>query len=101
MRKQSMDGENFTLPTFEKCLLAFSRVLYDHEVVIAYNSSLTEEDQEYVRVDPSLNPQGSLFNFIYGQSGSVNVLTNEEGSRHFIKLRLAPAQFVILSNKPM
>ncbi len=101
MRKQSMDGENFTLPTFEKCLLAFSRVLYDHEVVIAYNSSMTEEDQEYIRVDPLLNPQGSVFAFIYGQSGNVNVLTNEEGSRHFIKLRLAPGQFVILSNKPM
>lgn len=99
MRKLSVDGKDFSLPTFEKCLLAFSRVLYDHEMVIAYNSSLVEQDEEYVRVDPLLNPQGSVFTFIYGQSGSVNVLTNEEGNRHFIKLRLAPAQFVILSNK--
>lgn len=99
MRKLSADGKNFSLPTFEKCLLAFSRVLYDHEVIVAYNSSLVEQDEEYVRVDPLLNPQGGVFYFIYGQSGSVNVLVNEEGNRHFIKLRLAPAQFVILSNK--
>ncbi|MGG7665506.1 hypothetical protein [Dyadobacter sp. BHUBP1] len=43
-------------------------------MIVAYNSSLVEEDEEYVRVDPLLNPKGGVFNFIYGQSGSVNVL---------------------------
>lgn len=99
MRKLSVDGSTFSLPTFEKCLLAFSRVLYDHEMVIAYNSSLTEPDEEYILVDPLLNPAGSIFVFIYGRTGSVHVLANEEGNRHFIKLRLEPAQFVVLSNR--
>ncbi|CAG5017863.1 Alpha-amylase [Dyadobacter sp. CECT 9275] len=99
MRKLSVDGKNFMLPTFEKCLLAFSRVLYDEEIVVAYNSSQDEYDEEYIRVDPLLNPQGSSLNFIYGQHGSVNVLLNEEGNKHFIKLKLEPGQFVVLTNK--
>ncbi|WP_439585618.1 alpha-amylase family glycosyl hydrolase [Dyadobacter bucti] len=100
MRKLSVDGKDFMLPTFEKCLLAFSRVLYDEEIVVAYNSSQDENDEEYVRVDPLLNPQGSSLRFIYGQQGSVNVLLNEEGNKHFIKLKLEPGQFVVLTNKP-
>jgi glycosidase len=99
MRKLSVDGEHFMLPTFEKCLLAFSRVLYDEEIVVAYNSSQDEYDEEYIRVDPLLNPQGSTLRFIYGQQGSVNVLLNEEGNKHFIKLKLEPGQFVVLTNK--
>ena len=63
MRKLSVDGKTFSLPTFEKCLLAFSRVLYDHEMIVAYNSSLTEPDEEYILVDPLLNPAGSAFVF--------------------------------------
>jgi glycosidase len=99
MRELSEDGKTFHLPAYEKCLLAFSRVLYDQEMIIAYNSSLTEHDEEYILVDSLLNPEGSIFHFIYGQEGKVNVLMNQEGDRHFIKLRLGPAQFVILSNE--
>ena len=99
MRELSEDGKTFHLPVFEKCLLAFSRVLYDEETVIAYNSSLTEEDEEYILVDPLLNPEGSLFYFVYGKTGHLHVLMSEDGNKHFIKLRLAPAQFVILSNE--
>ena len=99
MRELSDDGKNFHLPIFKKCLLAFSRVLYDQEIIVAYNSSLTDQDEEYILVDPMLNPEGSKFRFIYGQSGHISVLRNEEGDRHFIKLKLEPAQFVILSNR--
>jgi len=99
MREMSDDGINFHLPVFEKCLLAFSRVLYDEEFVIAYNISLTQTDVEYILVDPLLNPEGSKFHFVYGARGHLSVLRNEEGNRHFIKLNLAPDQFVILSNE--
>jgi glycosidase len=98
MRELSDDGKSFHLPIFKKCLLAFSRVLYDQEIIVAYNSSLTDQDEEYILVDPMLNPEGSKFRFIYGQSGHISVLRNEEGDRHFIKLKLEPAQFVILGN---
>ena len=101
MRELSDDGQSFHLPVYKKCLLAFSRVLYDQEIVVAYNTSLHDPDEEYVLVDPLLNPEGSKFKFLYGQSGHISVLRNEEGNRHFIKLRLEPSQFVILTNSPL
>jgi len=100
MREGSHDGKNFNLPIYEGCLLSFSRVLFDEEVVIAYNSSLTSDDEEYIEVDSHLNPEGAVMKFIYGQTGKTHVLRSEDGNRYFIKVKLAPAQFVVLSNKP-
>jgi glycosidase len=99
MREFSSDGKVFQLPVYHDCLLAFSRILYDEEMIIAYNDSLTNEDEEYIVVDRHLNSEGSAFRFCYGGSGKIHVLKNEDGSRHFIKLKLAPAQFVILTNR--
>jgi hypothetical protein len=98
MRESSADGSHFRLPFFKDCLLAFSRILYDEELLIAYNDSTTRDDEEYVCVDRHLNPEGSTFRFVYGGRGKLHVLKNEDGSRHFVKLKLSPTQFVILSN---
>ncbi len=99
MRDFSSDGKVFQLPVYHDCLLAFSRILYDEEMLIVYNDSLTHEDEEYIGVDRHLNPEGSEFRFYYGGHGKIHVLKNEDGSRHFIKIKLSPGQFVILSNK--
>ncbi len=99
MRQDSHDGINFNLPIYEGCLLAFSRVLYDEEIVVAYNSSLTLDDEEYIEVDGNINPEGSVMRFMYGQTGKTHVLKSEDSRRHFVKIKLAPSQFVILTNK--
>ena len=99
MRESSHDGKNFNLPVFHDSMLAFSRILYDEEMLIIYNDSQTSDDEEYVCVDRHLNPDGSAFRFCYGDHGKIHVLKNEEGSRHFIKIRLKPCQFVILTNR--
>ncbi len=99
MRESSHDGKNFTLPVFHDSMLAFSRILYDEEMLIIYNDSRTSDDEEYICVDRHLNPAGSVFRFCYGDHGKIHVLKNEEGSRHFIKVKLKPCQFVILTNK--
>ena len=99
MRESSPDGKNFQLPVSHDCMLSFSRILYDEEMLIVYNDSLTNADEEYIGVDRHLNPEGSVFRFCYGDEGKIHVLKNEDGSRHFIKLRLKPAQFVILTNR--
>lgn len=101
MREFSHDGKAFHLPVTHDCLLAFSRILYDEEMIIAYNDSLAVEDEEYIAVDRYLNPEGAVFRYCYGGHGKVHVLKNEDGTRHFIKLRLSPGQFVILSNRDM
>ena len=98
MREGSHDGINFSLPAHESCLLVFSRVLYDEEIVVAYNTSVDSVDEEYVEVDSHINPEGSTLQFIYGQTGKTHVLRSEDGHRHFIKIKLGPTEFVILSN---
>lgn len=98
MRKLSDDGKDFHLPVYDENLLAFSRILYDEEIVVAYNDSLVNDDEEYITVDRSFNPEGSTFEFLYGETGKVHVLKSLDGKRHFIKLKLKPAQFVILTN---
>jgi glycosidase len=99
MRETSPDGKTFQLPISQDSLLAFSRILYDEEMIIVYNDSLTDTDEEYVNIDRHLNPEGSVFRYCYGAEGKVHVLKNEDGSRHFIKLALKPTQFVILTNR--
>jgi hypothetical protein len=48
-----------------------------------------------VIVDGILHPDGSSMRFLYGGTGTVPVRTASDGSR-FVKLDLAPHQFVIL-----
>ncbi len=99
MRPSSSDGKVFEMPIKPGSMLAFSRILYDEEMIIVYNCSVTEVDEEYIEVDKHLNAEGSVFRYCYGNQGKVHVLRNEEGSRHFIRMQLKPGQFVILTNQ--
>lgn len=99
MRESSNDGRTFTLPVKPDCMLAFSRILYDEELTVVYNGSLTHDDEEYIDVDRHINPEGSTFRYIYGNKGKIHVLKNEDGTHHFIKVTLKPGQFVVLTNQ--
>lgn len=99
MRESSHDGKTFAMPVRHDTMLAFSRVLYDEEIVVIYNDSLTQEDEEYICVDKHLNPMGTVFRYCYGGRGKIRVLQDQEGTRHFLKIKLSPTQFVILSNQ--
>lgn len=98
MRKISTDGKYFHLPECEKCLIAFSRVLFDQEIVVIFNSSTVDEKEEYVTVKQQPTAKKHSYKFLFGGNGKVEVMENNDGSRHFIKLKLQPMQFVILSN---
>jgi glycosidase len=99
MRESSADGKTFTLPVSHDRMLSFSRILYDEEMLIVYNDSMVNNDEEYIVVDRHLNPEGAVFRFCYGDHGKVHVLKNEDGSRHFVRVNLKPCQFVILTNR--
>ncbi|HEY0745041.1 MAG TPA: alpha-amylase family glycosyl hydrolase [Chryseosolibacter sp.] len=99
MREVSHDGKSFQLPITQDCMLAFSRILYDEEILIVYNSSMQHDDEEYIGIDSHLNPEGATFRYLYGGKGKIHVLKNEDGTRHFIKIKLTPSQFVILTNQ--
>lgn len=93
--KVSTDGIYFHFPDCKECLLAFTRVLNDAELVIAYNISSIETKVEFVTVGKK---QTADFKFIHGDTGKVKVEADTDGIRHYIKLKLTPMQFVILSN---
>jgi alpha-amylase len=93
--KVSTDGIFFHYPDCPNCLLAFSRVLQDEEILIAYNISTTERREEYVTVG---NKGTGEFRYLSGDTGKVKVETNPDVRRNYVKLSLQPMQFVILSN---
>jgi glycosidase len=97
-REVSGDGRDFGLPESHPCTLAFSRILADQEVLVAYNTSTTERRSDCVLVDAGLHPAGSRISYLYGGRGEVAVEPHPEpgnGSR-FVRLDLDPMQFVIL-----
>ena len=87
------DGD-FGFPFGSTYTLAFSRLLYSQEILVAYNvSDQTRHDR--VIVDATLHPESSQMRFLYGNSGDISVQTASSGAR-FIKLDLHPHQFVVL-----
>ncbi|MCX5794175.1 MAG: alpha-amylase family glycosyl hydrolase [Elusimicrobia bacterium] len=97
-REVSGNGSDFDLPAAHPCTLAFSRVLADEEILVAYNTSTTERRRDCVVVDAGLHAAGSRMSYLYGGRGEVTVESHPDpanGSR-FVKLELDPMQFVIL-----
>ena len=93
-RQISGNGEQFGLPFGSNYTLAFSRILYPDEILVAYNVENNNRHDRLI-VDATLHPAGSTMRFLYGGTGTVPVGTASDGSR-FVKLDLAPHQFVIL-----
>jgi glycosidase len=93
--KVSTDGIYFHFPDCKECLLAFSRVLHDEEWVIAYNISSTEVKEELVTIGKR---RAGEFRFLHGDTGKIKVETIEDNLNYFLRLKLNPLQFVILTN---
>jgi alpha-amylase len=94
-RQISGDGEQFGFPFGTAYTLAFSRVLYPQEILVAYNVAGNDRHDRVV-VDSVLHPDGSTMRFLFGGTGTVPVHTATNGTR-FVKLDLAAHQFVILA----
>jgi alpha-amylase len=93
-RQISGDGQHFGLPFGSNYTLAFSRMLYPAETLVAYNVSGAAR-VDYVVVDATLHADGSTMRYLYGGTGTVTVRTASDGTRN-VQLPLAPYQFVIL-----
>jgi hypothetical protein len=98
MREISADGSYVHFPDCPKCTLAFSRVLFNEEIVVAYNSSTSDAKVEYIKIDYRINKNSKKMQNIYGLENDVEVLKpkNDENQLQFIKWDLKPMQFVIL-----
>ena len=93
-REISGDGQHFGLPFGRSYTLAFSRLLYGSEVLVAYNVA-GDPRADCVTVDASLHAPGSTMSFLYGAIGSVPVQRAANGTA-FVRLALTPHQFVVL-----
>jgi glycosidase len=97
-RETSADGASFALPQTQPCTLAFSRVLAKEEVLVAYNTSVSERRSECIIVDADLHREGGALRYVYGGEGEVPVVhgTGDAEARRFVRLELGPMQFVML-----
>src|SRR6185312_13347453 len=94
-RQIADESLSFGLPFGSTYTLAFSRLLYGQEILIAYNVSGAVRHDRVV-VDATLHPDPSQMAYLYGKLGAVPVQTAPSGAR-FVQLDLDAHQFVILA----
>jgi glycosidase len=93
-RQISGNDIDFGFPFGTTYTLAFSRVLYGSEVLVAYNISDTPRSDSVI-VDASFHNAGDTMTFLYPKAGTVTIQVAPNGAR-FVKVPLAPHEFVIL-----
>lgn len=100
IREISTDGIHFKLPDCPKCTLAFSRILYDEEVLFVYNSSPRDVKQECVLIDNQLNKTNKWMKPVYGATTNIEIQHSEDPANAvcYIHLYLRHMQLVILKN---
>jgi alpha-amylase len=93
-RQISGDGVHFGFPFGNTYTLAFSRLLYGREMLVAYNVS-GDARADCVVVDASLHQPGDRMTYLYGGNGSLAVEQAPDGT-HFVRLNLGGWKFAIL-----
>ena len=94
-REISGDGVAFGFPYGATYTLAFSRLLYGREVLVAYNVS-SQPRNDAVIVDAALHEAGSTMQFLYGGNGTVPVQSSPGGAR-YVRLNLPAHGFAIVA----
>lgn len=97
-RQISGDGTHFGLPFGTDYILAFSRILFGREVLVAYNVSSTNTHDFFVIVDADIQKDKTGMKYLYGKAGTEPVLkpASSGDPTRFVRLKLKPMQFVIL-----
>ncbi len=94
-RQISGDGITFGFPYGSTYTLAFSRLLYGREILVAYNVSAAARHDRVV-VDAGLHKEGGKMTYVYPEGkGDVTVEKASNGTI-FVRLDLDGRQFVIL-----
>jgi alpha-amylase len=94
-RQVSGDGVHFGLPFGFTYTLAFSRILYGRETLVAYNVAASPRTDAII-VDASLHQAGDTLRYVYGGTGTATVERASDGTA-FVRVPLAPHQFVVLT----
>jgi glycosidase len=94
-REISGNGIDFGLPFGNSYTLAFSRILYSREVLVAYNVSV-DNRSDHVTVDASYHKKGDTLHFLYPDNGGSVVVNEAPDGTLNVQLHLSGHQFVIL-----
>jgi len=104
MREISGNGRDFGRPQGNPCTLAFSRILADEEVLVAYNTSTLDSRSDFVIVDAQLQASRATMVIRYDSTGKrtgagVEVGRHPDASNpsRSVRLALEPMQFVVLA----
>lgn len=97
-RPISGNGVDFGDPFSQPCTLAFSRLLADSEVLIAYNTSTTDARNDHVIVDHDVQSGRSAMKILYSSACKTGrqVPINKGNQGCSVQLALDPMEFVIL-----
>lgn len=93
-RQTSDNGTDFSFPSGTDYTLAFSRILYGREILVAYNVSNNERNDGII-IDATYHQPNDKMRFLYGGDGPVDMQQSPQGAI-YVQLQLAPHQFVIL-----
>src|SRR2546421_12554284 len=93
-RQISGDGEHFGFPYGNAYTLAFSRLVFGQEVLVAYNIS-GQKRQDCIVVDAMLHKRGDTMACLYGGRPTCTIDQASDGTA-YVRLPLEPHQFVIL-----
>lgn len=106
LRETSVDGKPFSIPGTGE-IIAWSRILFNKEVLVVFNSNGEENQEAEITVDASLHPVGSEMKVLYRgdwsdaelknppSNQSIEVKANQNSATVIIKL--PPAGMAILA----
>jgi alpha-amylase len=94
-RQISGDGMSFGFPYGSTYTLAFSRLLYGREVLVAYNVS-SNPRSDCVVVDASLHQKDGKMSYLYPSNKGTTVVEKALDGTMFVRLNLDGHQFAIL-----
>lgn len=93
--RQIGDGVTFGLPYGSTYTLAFSRLLFGREVLVAYNVSAAPR-KDCVVVDADLHKAGDTMTYLYPAGKGMVAVEPAPGGASFVRLQLDGRQFAIL-----
>lgn len=110
-RPVSGDGRNFGPSPYRGGVLAFSRILFDREVLVVANTSTTSAWQGFVTVDYNANPPGVTYRVLYsnmaeGQATIPDVVEEHAGGSVIVRemdgrTSTGPSRAVPVTLEPM
>jgi len=94
-RQISGDGEHFGFSFGSTYTLAFSRLLYGREILVAYNVAANART-DCVVVDAALHKQGDKMTYLHPKNKGTTTVEKAPDGTMFVRLKLDGHQFAIL-----